>query len=209
METVNLYRPESKEIFTPLLFHHSRPVESVVFGVVHQVSPMEHFSGNSEDGEMAQDEDKRYKWLEGKVGFYPLFLSVGADDASRSATGYQNQWYRELRGNHNNRVMFSYRFVPEKVVFIDSDWWDIIIARMRRDVIPTKANEKSLFKPSWSDADWLAYADKKPLGVQMVVPSLDLSRADAVWVRNGATKRHLEKMGFGNVTIQRLKKEII
>ena len=62
-----------------------------------------------------------------------------------------------------------------------------------------------IFKPSWTRRRWLQAALKGTHSVQLVAPELPLHRAAHVYVRNLKTKRYLERMGFSEIEVMRLK----
>lgn len=205
---------ESKERQKMLTYHHSRPLSAVTFGEVVQ-SPAIASAKNPEDAEDAEWFEQKYRWLEKQIGFYPLFMAVGRRNDDLRMTGYQNQWRKVLsrsregntyrkRGQIDNNVLFSYVAPPDKMVFTDYDIWNVILSMSKE---PESKLVQSLLKPSWIKNDWITKANKEPESVQVLVPKLDLSLANSVMVRNEKTKRELEKMGFKNVLVARLKLE--
>ena len=203
---------ESKEIPGLLTFHHARPFEVVRYGIVSQVDPMDVVGsgGNIADAKFHSD---AYKWLEDKVGFYPLFMAVGRRNQDAYITGYPDNWKRVIRkslkgsvhrkaGEHPNIVLFSFEQPPKGSVYTDHDMWNCLMPRTGR----VKENEVySLFKPSWNRNDWITKANSDPGSVQLLSPELDLRDASAVYARNDPTKRRLEDMGFKNVKVARLR----
>lgn len=169
-----------------------------------------------------------FRWLEERVGFYPLFLAVGATEDDIRMTGYQNQWRRVASyskagneyvkpGEFKNNVLFSFRHVNG--VFTDYMIWNIIygslinVLNFKDDPefqkeLMEEANRpflsKLMFKKSYSRADWLRFARKNPHHVQLLAPRLDLRAADRVWVRNEWTAEVLRRRGFKNVETKRL-----
>lgn len=195
---------EKKEILTPLTYHHARPLESVLYGPIRQKSPLEYMQESDRD--VAKMFDDSYRWLQDKLGFYPLFMAVGRQEEDLRMTGYQAQWRkRKNREVRRNDVMFSYRNKPGDGVFLDFDYWHLVLNNS--DIKKDSKEWGSLFRPSFIKHDWVSYANKHPHSVQLVVPELDLSAADQVMVRNEETKKRLEAMGFRNVLVARLKVE--
>lgn len=71
----------------------------------------------------------------------------------------------------------------------------------------TDAQIRSVFKSSWHRSCWLREAKNtdSQLPICLLVPSLDLSKAERVWVRNKLTRERLANMGFTNVQVKRLR----
>jgi len=163
---------------------------------------------------------RSYRWLLRKIGFWPHFFAVGNDE-SVGLTGYDNQWrvylgndwsadgttkrvYRR-KGEAPNNVLLVYPFdaLPSPV-FSDYGNWHIVL---NTDVDNEELSDRVcrlVLRPSWSATDWLRHASRNPCDIQMVVPSFDTRKACEVWVRNQATRRKLERMGFRNVIVKRL-----
>lgn len=193
-----------------LKYHHTRPLETCSYGVVYPQSPLNY----EEDKEDAKFWDDSYKWLEKELGFYPLFLAVGSTEEDIRMTGYQNQWrkllvtgrnHREYRkkGDIPNNVLFSFQKFPGGV-FTDFNNWHIVLnSSCDNYQIPSHAKRK-IFRPSFIKNDWISYANKYPCSVQLVVPTLDLRKAEMVTVRNQKTKAVMEARGFKNVQVARL-----
>jgi len=209
-EGSNIGFPEIKERKSDVFsYHHARPLNSVVFDIVKPVSPL-----NYQSDKEAQFFDRAYKWLEGKLGFYPMFLAVGKTDEDKGMTGYQNQWRKLLalsknhrtyrqKGDIENKVLFSFDTMPPNGVFVDYDNWHIVLNSSDRPQEIEK-HTSSIFRPSWIKNDWISYSNRKPYSVQLIVPSLDLRTASEVLVRNKETQRDLVKLGFNNVKVARL-----
>lgn len=187
-----------------LQYHHSRSLESVVFGEI-KANP-EH-----SDPELRN----AYSWLEKQVGFYPLFLSVGPTEEDIRMTNYQDNWrvkifedeYRKA-GEFPNNVLFSFEDVDG--VFVDYQWWNLVISSGHVDYQMTDDEKSLIFKPSWRKSDWLREAtkerdpEKESHWVDLVTPTLYLPDAKRIWVRNNQTKKQLETMGFENTEVRRL-----
>ena len=200
-----------------ILFHHSQPFETVSYGIVKPYpagSSMLEFPGMRD----------AYQWLEDRIGFSPLFLAAGFQEWHLQMTGYQDQWrrligydlraerkiYRE-KGEFPNYVLFSFDEEDLKEgVFIDEDaWWVFICGAFLNDQADqiTDAQIRSVFKRSWPRSRWLkeAKSENSQLPVCLLVPSLDLSKAERVWVRNELTEKRLVGMGFKNVQVKQLR----
>lgn len=188
------------------LYHHCRALEHVVFGVVRQaLAPA--------DDDLSFD--GAYRWLEAQVGFFPLFLAVGSTDEDVRMTGYCNQWRRYLggtllepiyrsRGDVPSIALLSFRDLPASAVFTDYNNWHIALNHSYDGYRLTRRETAMILRPSWTTADWLRQARRKPHSVQLVVPELDLRCADAVAVRNRAARQYLESLGFRSVHAHRL-----
>lgn len=197
---------ESKERKDILTFHHSRPIESVKFGVIKPESPLLHTKVNDEiDQQIVDSFERSYRWLETHLGFFPLFISVGRKNPDVLMTGYQNQWMKVVgtndagnihikAGESPNIVLFSYSQIPRGSVFMDFDIWNQVLAL--KGLPPSSRLIQSLFKPSYIRNDWISKTIKSYGTVQLVVPELDLSKAEFIAVRNKKTKKELVNMGF-------------
>jgi hypothetical protein len=210
-EGFNINPPEAQEKKSnKLTYHHVRPFEAITYDIVRPKSPLDY----GKDKEDARYWDRAYRWLENKLGFYPIFLAVGKTNEDVRMTGYQNQWrkllveskdYREYRrkGESPNEVLFSFNSMPSNGVFIDYDNWHLVLNLSDKPEELEKYTH-SIFRPSWIKNDWITRSNKDPHSVQLVVPSLDLRLASQVTVRNKQTKESLIKMGFPNVVVGRL-----
>lgn len=164
-----------------------------------------------------------YRWLETQVGFFPIFLAIGAegDEEPLRVTGYQNNWRRLLSyhydadgtyhytlakaGEHHNRVLFA--FSPdsfETLSYNDYMWWNIVLTEVTCEREVDKQLWRRLFKPSWNASKWRSLARKDGHGVQVLTNALDLRSAKFVYVRNRATQKALQAQGFENVVVKRL-----
>lgn len=210
MEIIDI-NPENQERKNQLTFHHSRPLDLVSYGVVRPISPLEY--GRS-DPDISEFFEHDYQWIKDKIGFYPIFLSVGRTNEDLDMTGYSDQWRRVLskgkdhteyrkKGQFPNEVLFSFAQTPPQGVFTDYDNWHMIQFYGPNREMPTRIYQ-SILRPSWNRNDWVTFAKKYPNSVQLLVPSLDLRQANAVFVRNRNTKERLEAMGFNNVKVARL-----
>jgi len=186
------------------LFHHSRDLVATKYGVIR---PDPKYSD--------PDFLPAYRWLEERVGFFPLFVAVGNSNSARWNTGYQNQWrvkvgydldsqrpiYRK-KGEFPNEALFS--FADLSGIFYDSGWWCIVLNDCLNSNHVDKQTQRCLFKASRSKSKWLNQAKKNPGSVELIVPFLDLSRATTIWVRNQKTKKVVETLGFCDVQVKRI-----
>lgn len=185
-----------------LQYHHCRSLDSVVYGEVRAHS--EHSDPDLKDA---------YFWLEKEVGFYPLFLAVGATEEDIRMTGYQNQWRRILssgpdgkeyikRGEFPNDVLVSFENIDG--IFMDYDYWLLVLNSGHKNYQMTDYETRLVFKPSWPTSKWLRKARKNPHSVQLVTSRLYLPGASRIWVRNRQTEGLLTSIGFENVEVKRL-----
>lgn len=203
MEKESYAKIEQTEIRQAVpLYHHARALEHSAYGIVMQERGVD------------KDYAGAYEWVEHAVGFYPLFLAVGATTDDIKMTGYQNQWGRKLgpnlyrqKGDIQNQVLFSFTDVS-KGVFMDDANWHIVLNSENSNYQITNRERSMIFRPSWSTSDWLRYARKNPHSVQMVVPELDLRKAASVSVRNKTTQQYMEQHGFQNVSVVRIKVDV-
>lgn len=188
-----------------MIFHHCIQLQNIAYKAI-QSSPL-----------YCEEKDylPAYKWLEKQVGFYPIFLSVGKD--SITMTGYDNQWRRHIgtyvvdgqrikryrkAGEFPNYVLFSWEDLNG--VFTDYSYWHIVLNETMHnpDWEASEYEKRLVFKYHRKKDDWLK---KSKHGVQLVVPELDLRTANRIWVRNRDTQIILQKMGFDNVFVKRVK----
>ncbi|HMW91213.1 MAG TPA: hypothetical protein PLC15_11415 [Candidatus Obscuribacter sp.] len=195
--------------------YHCMPLSGVSYGVL---LPDPAFSDT--------DFLPAYRWAEERLGFFPLFLAVGPEEAV-SMTGYVNQWQRYIgterkddgtianvyrrKGEFPNNVLFVFgkeAVAAHEAVFTDYMAWHIVLNEtMNQHLHEAKIGVqavRSLFKKSWSMARWYNHSRKALHDVQLLVPRLDLRQAQEVWVRNKSTARKLKAMGFANVKVKRL-----
>jgi hypothetical protein len=184
-----------------MLYHHSRSLDSVVFGEI-KANP-----------DYFDDLAPAYFWLKKKFGFLPVFLAVGETEEDIRMTGYQCQWRQLLidsprgntyrkKGEYPNYVLFSFEEVEGK--FLDYMYWLFIMNSTTSNRKVDSLDEKYTLKRSWTKSKWLKKAKKDPHSVQMVTSSLYLPDAKGVYVRNKQTKKTLEEMGFENVEVRRI-----
>jgi hypothetical protein len=200
-------------------FHHCIDFDDISHSEITPSEEMTRKHASRDDEVAAEMEILPNLWLEKRVGFYPLFMAYGATDEDRRMTGYDSNWRRVLRswydrksgkhmnelvkkGDAPNKVLFSFKSVPECVMMDYLDWFMVINSYPGYELQPRL--ERMIFKRSWSLSDWRRKAVRQPNTVMAVVPRLDLRAADSIWCRNVAVKRQLEKMGFGNVSTMRL-----
>ncbi len=181
-----------------LTYHHCINLDRVVYDAIHP------HPDYSEHNYLRQ-----YRWLEKQAGFYPLFVGVGTSDSDIYITGYSNNWEEEdpdseggLDDDPFNGVLFSFSQV-EKILFSDYMDWNSVLNTSDVDRMSESLKTRVL-RPAWSHDDWLNRARVRPGCVQGVVPSLDLRRADRIWVKDEATRLILERMGFTKILIHQL-----
>jgi len=185
-----------------LLYHHCRSLNSVIYGEI-RASP-KHGDEYFKDA---------YLWLKKEVGFYPIFLAVGTSDEDIQMTGYQGQWRKLLstgpneekyrkKGEFPNDVLFSFENI--KGVFMDYEYWHLVLNASHRNYHLTNYENRLIFKPSWSKSRWLSKVKQNPHSVQLVTSKLYLPNANMIWVRNKQTERLIKSMGFKNTRVRRL-----
>ena len=195
------------EVSKKVYLYHCMPLSSVSFGVL---KPDPAFSD--------VDFLPAYRWAEKALGYFPLFLAAGAEDAV-SMTGYSNQWQKVIgterrgdaivnvlrrKGEFPNSVLFV--FESESVGSVCSDYmaWHIILNETMNGGTPGKQAERMVFKRSWARSRWYREALRGKVELQLLAPELDLRKSVQVWVRNQKTRRRLLQLGFQNVLVKRL-----
>jgi hypothetical protein len=158
-----------------------------------------------------------YKWLEREIGFFPHFLAVGKFEEVIRRTGYADNWrvfdHGEITGNgyqkfyHKkgefpNLVLFSFDDV--KGVFMDYLSWHIAINACMNKKPVSKQEMKMILKPSWNKRRWIRAAETGSHRVDLLTPRLSPDSASRVYVRNQATKKNMECMGFRNIEVLRI-----
>ena len=199
MERVQIAGSEQKENkWAGLYFHHTRSLKHCTNGLVSPFTPDDLYEAEN-------------RWLERELGFYPIFLAVGDTEMDIRMTGYENQWVRKIgtktyrqKGDPQNDVMFSYYDLPHGV-FLDYQDWFLVLNGSHINYQLTESERRSLFKRSFTKADWFRKAKIQPHSVMYVTPNLDLTKADHISVRNCRTKRYMEQSGFTNVNVVRIK----
>jgi hypothetical protein len=157
--------------------------------------------------------------VERRIGFFPLFLAVGCEPEAIGPTCYAEQWrvkvgvryedgkkvsIRRRKGEFPNLALLI--FEPEDVpegVFTDYQVWHGVLNAVN-GTGPDKQRERSLFKPSWTRSRWHAESRIDGCKAQLLVPSLDSTKARCIWVRNKATQMQLLRHGFANVQVRRV-----
>ena len=207
---------------TPMpMFHHCVPLDfirDVDVLVPSKEVTIKYTDWCHRDGERAQDWEYfddvgPNLWLQERTGFYPLFVAVG--DEGIFQAGYNANWRRvtsikydgdkrittqRRAGQFPNVVLFSFEDVPDPV-FVDYQYWFIVLGRSngKRDV--SAYDQKLIFKPKRTRQRWLRTS--RSGDVMAVVPSLDLRTACRVWVRNEDSRKLLEPR-FRNVQVKRV-----
>lgn len=191
------------------LFHHTLPLEYCQPGII------------SSCPERLQEEDdvwfkhfhEAYAWLSERIGCWPLFLSVGKDQAAWYMTGYAGQWSRILgtqykdgkietlyrqKGQFPSLVMFSFDDLPE-ASFSSFHWWHCALNGASS---VTSKEEEQILRPHYSPKDWILKSNRDPGSVQAHVKQLDLSQATRIWCRSKAAKQELIDRGFDSQLIE-------
>lgn len=155
--------------------------------------------------------DVAYDWLAARVGFWPLFLTVGSDPYAEWATGYSHQF----RPGEDARVMFSWADLPEEGVFIDDGWWNALLNHVRGEGCtawhidePDDELIDGLFRPDHTRADWILCAERAPHAVQLVVPALELHSAERICCPSRDVARDLTRRGYPAEVIHTLRMRV-
>lgn len=213
----------------PLMYHHSRPLSQVGYGVVSQtrweekpepvkpenVNQENKYNGNSEWHKYQEQLlwDKAYKHIEHEVGYHPMFMAVGQDPFCFITTGYTSNYSQETE---EPEILFSYQKKPGQGSYQSITWWNIIFNEIWRTKDPYNVSNgyyKSAWKKSWTESKWLQYAQQDGVGdVQYIIPQLDLTQATCIWVPNIEAKEELIDKGFKSTKIrlkQRMNKDLV
>jgi hypothetical protein len=162
------------------IFHHCMPLEEVKYGIL--IPNPQKTRQHAIDADDAAFSVKANNWLKKEVGFYPLFMAVGATIDDIRATGYDFQWRKKIgfvngkyiyrkAGEFPNLVLFSFDQVEG--TFVDYDYWFIALNDAGSGYETGPQHKKWIFKYSWNKARWLRKVQKNPCSVMMVVPKLD------------------------------------
>jgi len=133
---------------------------------------------------------------------------TGCSDNWRVLTGgdFKDGIYRKKyrkKGEFPNLAVFSFNQIDG--IFMDYMSWHVALNAYPNGRSVTPYERRMIFKPSWTHRRWLEAALKGTHAVQLVAPELPLHRAAHVYVRNLKTKRFLERMGFSEIEVMRLK----
>jgi len=190
------------------LFHHCMPLSQVSYNTI-PANP----AYSTESFLLPA-----YEWLAEQIGFFPHFVSVGMNRDALYRTGYQDNWrvraggeffnaqYRKTyrkRGEFPNNALFS--FDNLEGIFMDFDYWHIAINEITNGGNVSKREMNWILKPTWTRKRWLRAATDQTHPVDLLVPAIPLYKSVKVRVRNRATQKILETMGFHNVEISRLR----
>jgi hypothetical protein len=181
------------------MYYHSRELKHIICGKVYP--PKEEY--------IDEFYINAYKWLSTKCGFYPqIWLS-----RSKSCyTGYKIK-------NKDQHIMFGFECIQGFP--LDYENWCLILGRLSNCKDSIKNGDAELIKDMnemlkiykednldlkedkmlevWSQTKDLSYTLKQTLFIendQVVVPSLNLKSAKAIYCRNEKQKKALRKMGF-------------
>lgn len=152
----------------------------------------------------ALDYQPAYQWLEDRVGFWPIWLSVGRvnSNSTLNMTSYLAQ-FSEVYPTPP-RILFSWEDMNP--VFLAYTNWHIVLncicypkadeLHKRRTLYEVpRGYEKRILRSSWPKKKWIKEALNN-LDVQAVVPSLDLGSADSIRCPDVEAKEDLIQRGF-------------
>lgn len=187
-------------------FHHCMPFSQVQYGTI-----------TADPVYADPDFLPAYEWLEQEIGYFPHFLAVGNSETVIRRTGYADNWrvfdrgefagngyqkFYHQKGEFPNLVLLS--FDDGEGVFMDFLSWHIAINACMNKKPVSKQAMKMILKPSWDKRRWIRAAEKESHRVDLLTPKLSLDRASRICVRNQATKKSMEIMGFRNVEVMRV-----
>jgi len=198
--------PSSQKSPDRPLYHYCMPASGIISGIIIP-------------DRTRSDPDflPAYEWIEERLGFFPLFLAVGALENVAGMTGYQDNWrvfkggevidgrYRKIyrkKGDFPNLALLSFESVEG--VFMDYDYWHIALTECMNNSRVSRQAESWIFKPSWTKSRWLHAVLTGTHSVQLVAPVLPLAEAREIRVRNALTRRFIEGQGFENVRVSRI-----
>jgi hypothetical protein len=215
---------------SPTFYHHARDFEHVRHDIVlpwrvtQALPPPDCLRGCEDTNDEWHDAlhfEACYRWLAQRVGFWPLWLAVGADDEDRRMSGYHTQFRKRAPGEErSNSVLFSWTQPPSAALrYLCYEHWYIVLNSVYYEgdcgcvdgAHPQAAwvsaqIEEWVMHPRRQPRAWLRAAAREPHSVQAVAPMLDLRSADSVWCRNQSVARDLIRMGFARerVRVQRM-----
>lgn len=172
-----------------------------------------------------------YAWWNDNFGFWPIFLAVGIGPETIRMTGYSNQFSKIIsskwdstkkkrvyqlrtKGNTPNYVLMSFTKVdclPHKF-----NTWENILCFATPTTSCSNNHEPYAKIPSRltnaikghtvkTIESWIQTALKQDGKVQACAPQLNMSEITEIKVRNLETKKLLEKLGYTNISVLRLK----
>jgi hypothetical protein len=133
---------------------------------------------------------------------------TGYEDNWRVRTGGEfvngtyNKIYRK-KGDFPNLALFSFEKIDG--IFMDYQSWHIALNACINGKSVTPAEQRMIFKPSWTRSRWIRAALTGTHSVQIIAPELPLQRAKRGYVRNIKTRHLLEMMGFLDLEVRREK----
>lgn len=170
---------------------------------------------------------RAYFWLEQQLNYYPLFLAVGADTSTPyEMTGFSENFKTRVCGYSQrkqklvncrnpetlpNIVLFRFeRSAFETLHYQDYDAWHGILNTYSygateadwtspKSIRLVRRLSPIIFKPNWSESDWLKKVETDPGTVQAVTPCLDLRLAARVYCKNQKTRKYLQNLGFTSI----------
>jgi len=156
-------------------FHHCMPVAGVEHGTIRPDRSLS-----------SPDFLPAYEWLEQEIGFFPLFIAVGASDEVIRMSGYTDNWrvfagceggikqYRR-KGEFPNLALFSFRSVDG--VFMDYVDWHIALNACMKGHHVSPFGKRRIFKPYWKKHRWIQAALQGTNLVQIVIPKAPPDRS--------------------------------
>lgn len=205
-------------------FYHARPLHCVIFGPVRGAPYSFRLEGCSCTGDckdrldayhIAVELEAAYRWMEEKVGFWPLFFAVG-DEEVIGLTGWEETppaMRTDVTGAtdpmtaNDARILFAWYTAPPGLIYTRYDAWCSVLNAIQIGVdrphkcfigqIPEE-EVRAIFEPSLTESEWIACAvdPSCPFSVQGIVPEIDLGTADEVWCSDAASRNRLVQLGF-------------
>lgn len=191
------------------MFYHARPIKYVVYDKVYP-APLD---------KVDEDLLKAYQWLSKYCGgFCP---QIWLSRSKSSLTGYKSKYKQKAREyqkrfNEEPKVMFGFDII--KGFPVSFDIWEMLLNPLMNCKDPLKNGDAEIIKNfnKWSEEAkkegcedeftkvWDKYGNfsdflNKELFVekdQVVVPSLNLKVAKAIYCRNEKQVKQLRRMGF-------------
>ncbi len=117
-----------------------------------------------------------YKWMESKIGFYPLFMLVGLRETI----------LEHLKSDHNTGAELSVLVYPassDLIVngrFLLLDMWPAVANDLQNGGRAPKRRKKQVLIPHYDTKRWLRKARKEPFNVEFVLPEIDVRAASEI-----------------------------
>ncbi|MEI7649783.1 MAG: hypothetical protein WCJ47_08790 [Methanomicrobiales archaeon] len=133
---------------------------------------------------------------------------TGYEDNWRIRTGgeFVNGTYNKIywqKGDFPNLTLFSFEKIDG--IFMDFMSWHIALNACMNGKSVTPAEQRMIFKPSWTRSHWIRAALTGTHSVQIIAPELPLQIVKRGYVRNIKTRQLLNRMGFSEIKVRRLK----